>query len=293
MNWIEVNLVVSPEATDLVALLLYECGGNGSIIHDDEKDELGRIRITAYFPPENEAAVEMVPVRMKALAERTRTLGTWQFFCGQANDEQWLYAWHAYFHPKKISRRFWAAPPWEPVEAGEDETVLFIDPGLAFGSGFHDTTCMCVQYLEDTVRPGDVVIDVGTGTGILAIASAKLGARRVTALDFDENAVAQAAINIEKNNVKDIVRVYNSDLLTALSADEEKADIVAANLVTAAVLELMPSLPPYMKKDSVLIASGIIDERIGEIRQAAAQTGFLWEDERLQNGWYAVKLRRT
>ncbi len=292
MKWNEIDLLVSPEATDLVALLLYECGSNGSIIHDEETDEWGRIRITAYFPPEQGDAAEQVRHRMTELAARDDALRSWQLVQQEADDQSWLYAWQKHFHPKKISRTFWAEPSWEKAAPAPDEQTITIDPGLAFGSGFHVTTCMCVQYLEQAVQPGDVVFDIGTGTGILAIAAAKLKAAHVVAVDFDEKAVVQAKHNAALNGVADAITVANSDLLAAVSHEEAKADVVVANLVTNAVLMLLPSLPAYMKPNAVCIASGIIDERIEEVRQAAAAAGFAWEDERLQQGWYAVTMRR-
>ena len=292
MKWNEVDLIVSPEATDLVALLLYECGSQGSVIHDDEADELGRIRVTAYFEPERKDVVETIRRHMDILAARDPGVGCWQIRSSQADDGEWLYAWQAYFHPKKISRHFWAAPAWEPAMPGAGEEVIAIEPGQAFGSGFHDTTCMCVQLLEEAICPGDEVFDVGTGTGILAIAAAKLGAAHVTAVDLDEKAVAQAVLNAERNGVADTISVCRSDLLSAVSAEGRKADVVAANLVTDAVLALLPSLEPYIKDDAVVIASGIIDERIDEVRRGAEAAGFVWEGEYLQNGWYAVPMRR-
>lgn len=292
MKWNEIDLLVSPEATDLVALLLYECGSNGSIIHDEETDEWGRIRITAYFPPEQGDAAEQVRHRMTELAARDETLSNWQLVQQEADDQSWLYAWQKHFHPKKISRTFWAEPSWEKAAPAPDEQTITIDPGLAFGSGFHVTTCMCVQYLEQAVQPGDVVFDIGTGTGILAIAAAQLKAAHVVAVDFDEKAVVQAKHNAALNGVADAITVANSDLLAAVSHEEAKADVVVANLVTNAVLMLLPSLPAYMKPNAVCIASGIIDKRIEEVRQAAAAAGFAWEDERLQQGWYAVTMRR-
>lgn len=292
MTWNEINVVVSKMATDLVALLLYECGSNGSIIHDEE-DEQGRIRITAYFPPEKEQIKETVTEKMKVLASRTPDLGPWEVFDKPADDNSWLFTWQDYFHPKKISAHFWAEPAWERITPQEGEHVVAIDPGLAFGSGLHDTTCMCTQYLEDAVKPDDIVFDVGTGTGILAIVAAKLGASSVTAVDFDKKAVRQAKANVRLNNVEDIVKVYNSDLLTAISAVVQKADVIVANLVTDAVLNLLPTLPEYMHKGSVFIASGIIDERIDEVKEAAKAHGFIWEHDMLQHGWYAVSMRRA
>ena len=174
MQWNEVDLLVSPTATDLVALLVFECGSNGSVIDDEHPDHKGRIRITAYFPLAQEGLVETIREKMGALEKRGVDLGDWKVVEKKADDKDWLFAWQEHFHPKKISRHFWAAPAWEPARPADGEDVLSIDPGLAFGSGFHDTTCMCVQYLEDTVKAGDTVFDIGTGTGILAIAAAKL-----------------------------------------------------------------------------------------------------------------------
>lgn len=292
MRWNEIDVVVSKTATDLVALLLYECGSNGSIIHDDQEDEQGRIRITAYFPPDKEGVKETVTQGMEALADRTPALGPWLVLEKTADDNSWLYTWQDYFHPKKISPHFWAAPAWERIQPPEGEDVILIDPGLAFGSGLHDTTCMCVEYLEEAIHPDDFVFDIGTGTGILAIAAAKLGASHVTAVDFDKKAVHQAKRNARLNGVADKISVYNSDLLTAIAAGVQRADVIVANLVTDAVLALMPTVTEYMIRYGVFIASGIIDDRIDEVRQGAAENGLAIEHETLRNGWYALYMRR-
>lgn len=291
MQWNEVDLLVSPVATDLVALLVYECGSNGSVIDDEQPDSEGRVRITAYFPLAQEGLVETIREKMNALESRGADLGNWQVIEKNVNDEDWLFAWQDHFHPKKISRHFWAEPAWEKASPEPGEDVLTIDPGLAFGSGFHDTTCLCVQYLEDTVQPGDIIFDIGTGTGILAIAAAKLGAAHAAAVDFDSAAVAQARVNAAINGVEDRLSIANSDLLAAIPKGQ-KADVIVANLVTNAVLALLPTVAPYLKDGGTLIVSGIIDDRIDEVRAAAEKAGFVWADEQLRSGWYAVKLTR-
>ena len=141
------------------------------------------------------------------------------------------------------------------------------------------------------MRPGDVVFDIGTGTGILAIAAAKLGAAHVAAVDFDSAAVAQARVNAALNGVEDRMSIANSDLLTAIPKGQQ-ADVIVANLVTNAVLALLPAVGPYLKDSGTLIVSGIIDERIDDVRSAAETAGFTWADEQLRSGWYAVKLTR-
>lgn len=291
MQWHEVDLLVSPTATDLVALLVFECGSNGSVIDDSKADAKGRVRITAYFPLGQEGYLEAINEKMAALESRGVELGDWKVKEKNADDRDWLFNWQKYFHPKKITAHFWAAPAWENAHPGPDEEVISIDPGLAFGSGLHDTTCMCVGYLEEAVKPGDLVFDIGTGTGILAIAAAKLGARKVIAGDFDAVAVKQAKKNAALNGVEDKLEIVNSDLLTAIPQGE-KADVIVANLVTNAVLALLPTLPPYLKENGTLIVSGIIDERLDDVRRAADAMGFTWAGEQHKSGWYAVKLTR-
>ena len=289
MKWNEVDLFVPKEATDSVALLLYECGSNGSVIHDDETDEENRIRITAYFSEEQQDIRERLQLKLQEMQQMGLLAGSFRIRTSIADDESWMYAWQEYFHPKKISPLFWAEPAWERACPKKGEMVLTIDPGLAFGSGFHETTCLCVEFLENAVKPGQLVIDIGTGTGILAIAAAKLGAHAVRAVDLDEKAVAQAKKNIPLNGVEDCVTVSCSDLLAAVP--EEKAQVIVANIVADAILMLLPAVGPYLQKDGIFIASGIIDERIDEVRQKAAACGFIWDKEELRNGWYAVQLR--
>ena len=219
-------------------------------------------------------------------------MGRWHIMTRNADDADWLYRWQDYFHATKISPHLWVEPSWETAEPGPGEKVIRIDPGVAFGSGLHATTAMCISYLEQVIQPGQLAYDIGTGTGILAIAAAKLGAGHVTAVDLDQKAVDQAVVNVELNELSDRVDVMNSDLLGAISDKGHKADVVTANLVTNAVLSLLPDLASYTHSGSDVIVSGIIDDRIGEIRNSAGQTGYEWVSDTLQDGWYAVLLRR-
>ena len=171
-----------------------------------------------------------------------------------------------------------------------DELVIKIEPGRSFGSGIHETTCLCVEFLEEAVQKGDFAIDIGTGTGILAIAAAKLGAAYVTAVDNDPISVEQATINVALNGVEEHVSAECSDLLQAVSRKGKKADIIVANIVSDAIVSLLSTVGSYLKDDGIFIASGIIDDRIDDIRSAAALNGFTCEDERLRNGWYALRM---
>lgn len=290
MEYKEIDVFIPASYIDVVSLILCECGSQGSIIHDDENyDDL--IRLTAYFPTDDTVAEGQVRARLKALEERDPRLSSWRIAVHAANDKEWLYKWQDYFHPSRMTSRLWVEPAWETQEIATGEQMIKIDPGVSFGSGLHATTSMCAAYLEKVITLDQLVYDVGTGTGILAIAAALLGAKHVTAVDLDETAVAQAKINVELNDVTDRVDVLHSDLLEAVSAAGRKADIVVANLVTDAVLALLPSLLPYLHEDSRVIVSGIIDDRLDEVREAAARD-YDWVDESQRDGWYAVLLRR-
>ena len=144
MEYKEIDVFVSPGFTDLVSLILCECGSQGSIIHDEETyDDL--IRITAYFPADDATAEQAVRERMKLLQERTPRMGRWHIMTRNADDADWLYRWQDYFHATKISPHLWVEPSWETAEPGPGEKVIRIDPGVAFGSGLHATTAMCIS----------------------------------------------------------------------------------------------------------------------------------------------------
>ena len=173
----------------------------------------------------------------------------------------------------------------------EGEEVIRIEPGASFGSGFHETTCMCIRFLEDFVKQGQVVYDVGTGTGILAIAAAKCGASTVRAGDYDEQAVEQARLNIKLNAADACTTLVVSDLLEQMVPRGEKADLIVGNLVTDLILRLLPNLKDYLKEGGLFITSGIIDERVGEVINYAERYGFSVERTAFENGWYALVLR--
>lgn len=290
MEWKEFKIYIPPKATDLVALRLYEWGSNGSVIQDDDIDESGRICVIAYFPVEIDIE-EKLKTELDKMQQNGSLGGTWSFKTDIANDEQWLYSWQKYFHVMKISPRFWVEPAWEKATLARDELVLKIDPGQSFGSGIHETTCMCIDFLEKDIKPGDYVIDIGTGTGILAIAAAKLGASVVMAVDNDAIAVDQAVINIDLNGVSSKVYAENSDLLSAVSKQNQNADVIVANIVADAIIALLPTLKDYLKRDGIFIASGIIDDRVEEVRQVAENNHFTCESEKERNGWFAIQMR--
>lgn len=289
MEWTEIELHVPVESADSVSSLIWESLVNVSVT-DGETDEKGMKSLTVYTEDEGERVAEEIRRLLDSLW-RDHTWKDYDLTVQQGAGTDWLYAWQEFFHPKKVSARFWAAPVGESVSVREGEEVIRIEPGASFGSGFHETTCMCIRFLEDFVKQGQVVYDVGTGTGILAIAAAKCGASTVRAGDYDEQAVEQARLNIKLNAADACTTLVVSDLLEPMVPQGEKADLIVGNLVTDLILRLLPTLKDYLKEGGLFITSGIIDERVEEVINYAEKYGFSVEREALENGWYALVLR--
>lgn len=291
MQWQEVHVIISPGATEMVALLLYECGSNGAIVEDTKIDDTTLVRVTGYFPLGGSQGKALVVEKMKEWEDAGLINGPWHVTTKDVDDTSWLYTWQDYFHVTPITDTCRVIPYKEVSGISLQEKDIIIDPGVSFGSGLHVTTSMCMQLIEKCGTQGHV-LDIGTGTGILAIMAAKCGAQEVIAVDLDEQAVIQAKKNVLCNEVSSRVKVQQSDLVAALAGVSYRADLVVANLVTDAILALFTEIGHYMDMQGKLIISGIIDERIQEIRSAASKYGFIILEEHLQEGWYALCLKR-
>ena len=212
-----------------------------------------------------------------------------ELLTARVQDEDWANSWKKYFHTDKVGERVVIQPSWEEYEPQPDEVVLRLDPGAAFGTGTHPTTSMCLRAMEKLVKPGMTVFDVGTGSGVLAIAAAKLGAGMVRAVDYDTTAVRVARENIEANGVSDVVSTAESDLFSALPG---KAALVTANLIADLVIRLLPELDAHLETGGALLASGIIESRAQEVREAAETAGFFVDEDHEEKEWHAMVIRR-
>lgn len=197
--------------------------------------------------------------------------------------EDWQNAWKKYYHAMDIGSRLAIVPGWESYDT--DRIRIIMDPGLAFGTGTHETTALCLELLDSLVQGGERVLDVGTGSGILAIAALKLGAREADGVDIDPMCVRTAGENAERNGVDGRFRVLVGDLSDKA---EGVYDIITANIVAAAILSLAPAVPALMAPGAKFICSGIIDERKDEVLAGLQASGLRPVEIKEKRGWVCI-----
>ncbi|MFD1705457.1 50S ribosomal protein L11 methyltransferase [Siminovitchia sediminis] len=310
MNWKEMSILTTNEAVEPISFILHEAKVGGLAIEDradflrDRDHPFGEIYeldpndfpeegvvIKAYLPETNGLMETLASIqeKIKQLADFQIDIGKAQITITDVKEEDWATAWKKYYHPVKISERFTVVPTWEEYHPAENELVIELDPGMAFGTGTHPTTVMCIQALEKTVRPGDTVIDVGTGSGVLSIAAALLGAKSVKALDLDSVAVEAARQNISLNQADDVITVEQNDLLQGITT---KADVVVANILAEVIISFSGDASNVVKKNGFFITSGIIEKKADEVKKALQQAGFRVEEMIRISDWVALISRR-
>lgn len=203
------------------------------------------------------------------------------------DEEEWSTAWKKYYKPTPIGHRMVVVPSWETYEPKENEIVIDMDPGMAFGTGTHETTRLCAELLEEYISEGDYLLDVGSGSGILAICASKLGAAKCAACDIDPIAVRTEKENAERNDCMNI-DCYVSDLLSDVKLIDGKLfDVVTANIVADIIIRLSKNVGALIREGGYFIASGIIDEREAEVDAAMEKAGLLKIGVKKEKGWCA------
>ncbi|MBQ2795577.1 MAG: 50S ribosomal protein L11 methyltransferase [Oscillospiraceae bacterium] len=204
------------------------------------------------------------------------------------NEEDWANNWKQYYHTQRIGKRIVVTPSWEEYTPSGDDVQMRLDPGMAFGTGTHDTTRLCLELLEECVTPETRILDVGTGSGILSVGGVLLGAPSALGVDIDPVAVKVANENAEINEVQDKTEFVCGDLTDKVHG---KFEIVTANIVADVIIRLLSTVKNYLLKGGVLIVSGIIDTRADEVENACHEAGFVTEKRLEHGGWVAIKLR--
>ncbi|MGX5388707.1 50S ribosomal protein L11 methyltransferase [Bacillus thuringiensis] len=289
MKWSEISIHTTEEAVEAVSHILHEAGASGVAIEDPAEGVL----IKAYFPQTDSLHETIAGVKssIDVLPSYDIEIGTGNITVNEVNEEDWATAWKKYYHPVQISDTFTIVPTWEEyTPSSPDEKIIELDPGLAFGTGTHPTTTMCIRALEKTVQPGDTIIDVGTGSGVLSIAAAKLGASSVQAYDLDPVAVESAEMNVRLNKTDDIVSVGQNSLLEGI---EGPVDLIVANLLAEIILLFPEDAARVVKSGGLFITSGIIAAKEKVISEALEQAGFTIEEVLRMEDWVAIIARNA
>ncbi|MDH9159943.1 50S ribosomal protein L11 methyltransferase [Staphylococcus succinus] len=305
MNWTEVSITANHEVSPIISNILEDSGSNGVVIEDsndlnhDFEDKFGEIyelsetdypekgvRLKAYF---NEMKYTMqfkndLYSRISDIESLDHNL--FKFDEQTIRETDWENEWKNYFHPFRASKLFTIVPSWETYQREDDsELCIELDPGMAFGTGDHPTTSMCLKAIETYVKPSDSVIDVGTGSGILSIASHLLGVERIKALDVDEMAVKVAKENFAKNHCENAIEAVPGNLL---KGETEKFDIVIANILAHIIDEMIEDAYNTLNQDGYFITSGIIEEKHEAILDHMKRSGFKIISISHDNSWVSI-----
>lgn len=208
------------------------------------------------------------------------------------NEEDWANSWKQYYKPLKIGDRIVIVPAWEKYDPADGEITVRMDPGMAFGTGNHETTRLVIGLLEDYVRGGERLLDVGCGSGILAICASKLGAGLCRAYDIDPVAVRVARENIAQSGQTNI-SCDASDLLRQVDISDGGYDIICANIVADIIIRMIPDVGAYMNDGAVILASGIIEERADDVTDCFESHGFRIVKRSVENGWCALAVKKS
>lgn len=296
-KWIELSVDVHPEAVDAVAHVFQEYGNGGVAIHQPIQSDregletprfVGLPTVVGYIPmgarvEEQERRLEEALWHLQAFdlspvgPLRRRMI----------DEEDWANAWKEHFHPLKIGNVV-IKPSWREWEQGPEELVVALDPGMAFGTGLHPTTWLTLEALQSRVRPGMEVLDLGTGSGILAIPAALLGAT-VTATDISEVAVTVARRNVAENGVSDRVEVLEGSIDVVAG---KRYDLIVANIIATVLAALAEEMADALRPGAELLASGIIEERSDMVRDAFRAAGLDLVEERSEGDWWLIVARR-
>lgn len=223
------------------------------------------------------------------IKERFETLNVpYEYELIGVDEEDWANSWKQYYKPIKVGKRIMIVPEWEDYTAMHDEIIVRVDPGMAFGTGTHETTRLCLELVERYLPTDSTVLDVGTGSGILAITASKLGAKSIFACDIDPTAIKVARENVVLNEIDNIICEV-SDLLNNVTG---VYDFISANIVADIIIRMAPDVGKYLKIGGIIITSGIINTQADEVKNVMESNGFRVIDTIMENDWIAYAFRK-
>lgn len=314
MNWMEITVLTTTAGADLVSQILMDAGSNGTMIEDKNDVALNQrpegqwdiideaiarrigedVKVTGYY--EVDATLNDRVRFVEGEIRRIQGLdlgfdaGKLEILRKTFDEEDWAESWKKAFKPLRLGAHMVIRPGWTQCETLPGDKVIEIDPGMAFGTGTHETTGMCVELVEKYVHSGMTAIDVGTGTGILALAAAHMGARDVLAIDIDRVAVRVCAENVRINGFEGVIRCQAGDLLQNV---EECADVVIANIIADVIISMAAPVKKHIVDGGIFICSGISAERKEDVLNALAEADYALLDVRERGGWCAMAARKA
>jgi ribosomal protein L11 methyltransferase len=306
MDWVEARVVYEAGApalaADLIADVFYGFGVKGVVIEDpdpgpmpaapgEEFQPAAHYAVGGYFPADTFGAAQCRAFEAAVARLGQRAGIRWHAAYRKVADEDWAESWKAYFWPERVAERIVVKPSWREYTPRKGDVILEIDPGMAFGTGTHPTTALCIQLIEAYLKPGAHMLDVGTGSGILMAAAALLGAGIVHGVDNDAVAVAVARENLLRNHIpQPRFGLWVGTLVEGVTANY---DLVCANILAEVIVELIPDLNQILVPGGVFVCSGIVAEKSATVMAALSAAGFGIREVRKREGWCAIAAKCT
>ena len=322
MNWIELDIFTTTNGIEPITGNLLNLGINGFVIKDPgdfkeflenkesnwdyiDDDLMGlsdcETTVTVYLPENSQGLDNLNAIKgiLKTLKDNDfeGSFGRLEYELKNVREEDWANNWKQYFKPLCIGDKILVKPSWESVEPNEKRTVLEIDPASSFGTGQHNTTQLCLELLEKYIKPGDSLLDLGCGSGILSIGAILLGAEKACAVDIDENSVKIAAENAKKNNIaKEKYTALCGNIISDIGLREQIGngfDVVCANIVADVLVAMSPLFEDFLKDKGILVVSGIIDSRKDEVLNVIKERGFELLETSEKEDWSAAAFKKA
>ncbi len=322
MNWIELDIFTTTNGIEPITGNLLNLGINGFVIKDPgdfkeflenkesnwdyiDDDLMGlsdcETTVTVYLPENSQGLDNLNSIKgiLKTLKDNDfeGSFGRLEYELKNVREEDWANNWKQYFKPLCIGDKILVKPSWESVEPNEKRTVLEIDPASSFGTGQHNTTQLCLELLEKYIKPGDSLLDLGCGSGILSIGAILLGAEKACAVDIDENSVKIAAENANKNNIaKEKYTALCGNIISDIGLREQIGngfDVVCANIVADVLVAMSPLFEDFLKDKGILVVSGIIDSRKDEVLNVIKERGFELLETSEKEDWSAAAFKKA
>ena len=310
MKWIEVFVKTTSEFEEEVTNILYEANIQGIIIEDfqdvldlekNKKDwdiidpdllnnYYEGIIIKGYLEEDDdvEEKIDFIKEKIHGLPRYDLDIRDTEVEINTIEETDWNQEWKKHFKPFPVGKNFLIKPSWEEIDEDTERKIIEIDPGMAFGTGTHATTLMCLEALENYLKEDDLVYDIGTGSGILAIAAGKLGANSI-GIDIDEDSVRTAKDNVKLNKCADNVKIIKGNLLNKAM---DKADIIISNIIADAIINMSGSLNKFLKDSGIFIASGILENKKEEVIQALKANKFEILETSVMDEWLCIVARK-